>query len=85
MRILFDDIAPRFEDRPGGYTRILRLAKVRLGDAGVQAVLEFVGANDRTSGQAPKPAFEADAEETPVDEVQADEASAEESTEEEKE
>ncbi|KKK64899.1 hypothetical protein LCGC14_2979560 [marine sediment metagenome] len=27
VRILFDDIAPRFQDRPGGYTRILRLAQ----------------------------------------------------------
>jgi len=97
VQILFDDIAPRFEDRPGGYTRILRLAKVRLGDAGVQAILEFVGTNDRTGGQASKPAFEADAEEAPVDETPVedvdaeqvatadDEAPAEESTEEEKE
>jgi len=68
VQILFDDIAPRFEDRPGGYTRILRLAKVRLGDAGAQAVLEFVGTNDRTGREAPKPAFEADAEETGVEE-----------------
>ncbi len=91
VRILFDDIAPRFEDRPGGYTRILRLAKVRLGDAGAQAILEFVGTNDRTRKQAPKPAFEADAEEAPVDETPVDETAAgdespaEESTEEEKE
>ena len=43
VRILFDEIAPRFADRPGGYTRIMRLAKPRLGDAGMQAILEFVG------------------------------------------
>jgi len=83
VQILFDEIAPRFEDRPGGYTRILRLAKPRLGDAGAQAVLEFVGTNDRTSRQAPKPAFEADAEEasvedTTVEEELTDEAPAEE-------
>ena len=29
VRILFSDIAPRFADRPGGYTRVLRLAKPR--------------------------------------------------------
>lgn len=45
--ILFSRIAPRFVDRPGGYTRILRLAKPRLGDAGIRALIEFVGVRDR--------------------------------------
>jgi large subunit ribosomal protein L17 len=58
VRILFSDIAPRFEHRNGGYTRILRLAKPRLGDAGTRAILEFVGNNDRVSQKAQKPAFE---------------------------
>jgi large subunit ribosomal protein L17 len=43
-RIVFEVIAPRFAERPGGYTRILKLAKPRLGDAGQRAILEFVGA-----------------------------------------
>jgi large subunit ribosomal protein L17 len=47
VRILFEEVAPRYEDRPGGYTRILRLAKPRLGDAGTRAILEFVGVGDR--------------------------------------
>ena len=42
-RVLFERIAPRFTDRPGGYTRILKLATPRLGDAGPRAMLEFVG------------------------------------------
>ena len=46
VRILFDDVAPRFEDRDGGYTRILKLATPRLGDAGARAILEFVGENE---------------------------------------
>ena len=46
-RILFERIAPRFSDRPGGYTRILKLATPRLGDAGPRAVLEFVGGEVR--------------------------------------
>ena len=58
VRILFSQIAPRFEHRNGGYTRILRLAKPRLGDAGTRAILEFVGTNDRISQKAQKPAFE---------------------------
>ncbi|MDF1745265.1 MAG: L17 family ribosomal protein [Gimesia sp.] len=45
--ILFDELAERFEERTGGYTRIVRLATVRLGDAGVQAIIEFVGERDR--------------------------------------
>lgn len=42
-RVVFEVIAPRFSDRPGGYTRILKLSKPRLGDAGERAILEFVG------------------------------------------
>jgi large subunit ribosomal protein L17 len=58
VRILFEDIGPRFEHRAGGYTRVLRLAKPRLGDAGTRAIIEFVGNNDRVSQKSPKPAFE---------------------------
>jgi len=82
VQILFDDIAPKFADRPGGYTRVMRLAQPRLGDAGTRAILEFVGENDRKRRKAEKPAFEtetseADAEEKPVDEVAADETAEE--------
>ncbi|MCA9108590.1 MAG: 50S ribosomal protein L17 [Planctomycetaceae bacterium] len=47
LDILFDELAERFQDRPGGYTRIVRLAQRRLGDAGEQALIEFVGERDR--------------------------------------
>lgn len=58
-RVLFVDIAPRFADRDGGYTRILRMAKPRLGDAGTQAILELVGKNDRVrQRRAQRPVFE---------------------------
>lgn len=40
---LFNEIAPSFADRPGGYTRILRLGKNRLGDNGSRCVWELVG------------------------------------------
>ena len=59
VRILFADVAPRFIGRPGGYTRVLRLAKPRLGDNGTRAILEFVGVRDRVTERAPRPAFEA--------------------------
>lgn len=42
LKKLFNDIGPRFKDRPGGYTRILKLHTRRLGDAGEQAVIEFI-------------------------------------------
>ena len=42
VKKLFDEIGPHFKDRPGGYTRIIRLAKNRLGDNGNVAIIEFV-------------------------------------------
>ena len=39
---LFKVLGPRFADRPGGYTRIVRLAHRRLGDGSAKAVLQFV-------------------------------------------
>lgn len=60
VQILFDDIAPRFADRNGGYTRVLRLAKPRLGDAGLQAIIEFVGVHDRETVRSEKPSFGGD-------------------------
>lgn len=58
VRILFSEVAPRFVGRPGGFTRILRLAKPRLGDAGTRAILEFVGVRDRTTQAPQAPSFE---------------------------
>ena len=40
---LFSEIGPRYLDRPGGYTRIIRLAKRRLGDNGQLVLLQLVG------------------------------------------
>ncbi|MBI3957308.1 MAG: 50S ribosomal protein L17 [Chloroflexi bacterium] len=38
---VFDEIAPRYAERPGGYTRMLKIGK-RLGDAADMAILELV-------------------------------------------
>ena len=39
---LFEVLGPRFANRPGGYCRILKLAKPRLGDNGQRVLIEFV-------------------------------------------
>ncbi|MGB9765923.1 MAG: 50S ribosomal protein L17 [Sulfurihydrogenibium sp.] len=39
---LYKEIAPLFKDRNGGYTRIYKLEKRRIGDGGEQAIIEFV-------------------------------------------
>jgi large subunit ribosomal protein L17 len=39
---LFNVLAPRYRERPGGYTRIMKLTKRRLGDAGETAFIELL-------------------------------------------
>jgi large subunit ribosomal protein L17 len=51
---LINTIGPRYLDRPGGYTRILKLTKRRLGDAGHQAMISLVtddGSSPRKRGK----------------------------------
>lgn len=69
VSVLFEEIAPRFVDRPGGYTRVVRLATPRLGDNGTRALLEFVGKNDRVVVRSEKPAFDSSDDETGPDDA----------------
>ncbi len=86
VEILFDELADRFADRPGGYTRVIKLATVRLGDAGRQALIEFVGDDDKVEKREASLVVEDDedvadeesADEEPADEEPADEESADE-------
>ena len=46
VKKLFDKVGPKFSDRPGGYTRIMRLG-ARKGDGAEQAMIELLGAEVR--------------------------------------
>ncbi len=54
LRKLFEEIGPRFADREGGYTRILRLGK-RGGDSTDMAMLELLSAGEKKRGKKAKP------------------------------
>jgi large subunit ribosomal protein L17 len=47
LKKLFREIGPRYADRPGGYTRILKQHYRRLGDAGPTAVIELLKAGEK--------------------------------------
>ncbi len=54
---LFSEYGPRFQDRPGGYTRIIKRHERRLGDAGPTAFLELLKAGEtKVQKKAPPPA-----------------------------
>jgi large subunit ribosomal protein L17 len=42
VKALFDNVAPKFKQRPGGYTRVLRFSDARLGDAAKMAYICLV-------------------------------------------
>jgi large subunit ribosomal protein L17 len=48
---LFNDIAPKFVDRPGGYTRIIKLAQHRIGDGGMMAELQLLTVENAPPGR----------------------------------
>jgi len=63
---LFADLAPRFADRPGGYTRIIRTGW-RIGDGAELAILEFLGSELKKKEKKAKKA----GAETPEEEKEA--------------
>jgi large subunit ribosomal protein L17 len=48
---LFSELAPRYLDRPGGYTRIIPLSLRRLGDNGQLVLLQLIGAEEKAKKQ----------------------------------
>jgi len=53
VKKLFDEIAPQFKERPGGYTRIVKFER-RRGDAAAMSVIEFTGTSDTVQKKAKK-------------------------------
>jgi large subunit ribosomal protein L17 len=76
---LFADLGPRFKDRPGGYTRVIKRHERRLGDAGKTAFLELLKEGEtkvRAKAPAPAPRIEEEPkEEAPAEEPAAGAAS----------
>ena len=58
---LFDVLAPRYADRAGGYTRVIK-AGIRAGDASPMAVIELVERDVDAKGKDSGPVFTDDAE-----------------------
>jgi large subunit ribosomal protein L17 len=53
---LFTEIAPKFADRDGGYTRIIKLSDYRIGDGGSIVILQLLTEESKPSGTARKSA-----------------------------
>jgi large subunit ribosomal protein L17 len=49
---LFDEVAPNFADRSGGYTRIIKLPEWRIGDGGDLVLLQLIGEKQSPRGTA---------------------------------
>ena len=52
--MLISEVAPRFKDRTGGYTRIIRLAKRRIGDSTDLAILQLLGSEGEVATEQSK-------------------------------
>jgi len=73
---LFSELGPRYLNRPGGYTRIIRLSLRRLGDNGELVLLQLLGEDEpvkkekkasskKATGKKTKPAAKAEAKSEP--------------------
>jgi large subunit ribosomal protein L17 len=66
---LFSELGPRYLDRPGGYTRIIRLSLRRLGDNGQLVLLQLIGTDENESKKRKKRSRKKTKEKTEVEKV----------------
>ncbi len=69
---LFSELGPRYLERPGGYTRIIRLSMRRLGDNGKLVLLQLIGPDERVERRARAVVKEEEAEGTAAETVEED-------------
>src|SRR5260370_33415467 len=65
VKKLFDEIAPRFKERNGGYTRVIKFGN-RRGDAAMLSIIEFTGNEEQTKSKKPKQRSRKQESETPT-------------------
>jgi len=53
VKKLFDEIAPRFKERNGGYTRVVKFG-FRRGDAASLSIIEFTGVSEKAEAKKPR-------------------------------
>jgi large subunit ribosomal protein L17 len=73
VKILFDDIAPQFKERHGGYTRLVKLGQ-RMGDGAHVAILELVGFDTASKKHMEKEAKKEEAKKKKTKEAKAESA-----------
>jgi large subunit ribosomal protein L17 len=66
---LFSELGPRYLDRSGGYTRIIRLSLRRLGDNGQLVLLQLIGADESSKAKSKKRSRKKTKETVEVEEI----------------
>ena len=74
---LFSELGPRYLDRTGGYTRIIRLSLRRLGDNGQLVLLQLIGADESVTKKSKKRSRKKTKEKEKIEKIAEDQAETE--------